>query len=234
MDKIFTLLFFFCIGIMPGMADDGGKQATGRDVQAKLNVEAALNKHMKPSGLRVGCPVFIRIIKEDRMLELWGSRDNKPPFSLIKKYPVAGMSGELGPKQREGDMQAPEGFYSVVKSGLNPKSNYHLSFNIGYPNEYDLSLGRTGSLIMVHGSHVSIGCFAITDQGIEEVYTMVAEALKSGQDKVPVHIYPFIPTPERMAKEKQSEFYEFWKKMQKAWNETERKKAPVRVSLADR
>lgn len=213
------------------MGNNSLGQNAGRDRQAKINVEAKLNNNLSPYGLRVGSPVFIRIIKEDRILELWGKPDNRQTYLLIKKYPIAGMSGGLGPKQKQGDKQAPEGFYEVTRQALNPYSNYHLSFNIGYPNAYDRALGRTGSLIMVHGSVVSIGCFAITDEGIEEVYTMVAEALKNGQSKVHVQIYPFVPTIDRISREKESPFYDFWKVMEKAWNWTEKNRAPAKYAI---
>ncbi|MEG3022599.1 MAG: murein L,D-transpeptidase family protein [Akkermansia sp.] len=200
-----------------------------RENIALQRVKKSSKSWLIPKNIRIGNPIFIRIIKEDRILELWGQPDNQNTFNLIKQYHIAGMSGNLGPKQKEGDHQAPEGFYSVIPSALNPQSNYHLSFNIGYPNEYDRSLGRTGAFIMIHGSNVSVGCFAITDAGIEEVYTMVAQALKIGQPSVPVQIYPFIPTKTRLAREKESPHYHFWQKLAQAWDYTERTHLPVPV-----
>ncbi|WP_257390938.1 L,D-transpeptidase family protein [Snodgrassella alvi] len=101
------------------------------------------------------------------------------------------FSGGLGPKKAEGDGKSPEGFYAMRKSLLNPNSNYHLAFNIGYPNAYDRSKSYTGSYIMIHGKCVSIGCYAMTDNGIEEIYALVIQALSSGQTQVPIHIFPF-------------------------------------------
>lgn len=171
-----------------------------------------------------GKPVFIRIIKEDWELELWVQEEGK--WRILKRYPIAAMSGTLGPKQYEGDRQAPEGFYRVVKGALNPRSSYFLSFNIGYPNRYDRSLGRTGSYIMVHGSYVSIGCFAMTDNGIAEIYTMVAEALRAGQPYVPVQVYPFSMTPARMELEANSPHLAFWQHLLPGWQYTEEHSAP--------
>lgn len=183
-------------------------------------------KHVAPElGAYFGRPVFIRIIKEDWELELW-TRDNAQ-WSILKTYEIAGMSGELGPKTAEGDCQAPEGFYEATPRGLNPRSMYHLSFNIGYPNAFDVSLGRTGSYIMIHGSDVSIGCFAMTDAGIEEIYTMVNEAFKAGQFSVPVQVYPFRMTPERMKKEATSPHYDFWKLLLPGWLHTEQYREPA-------
>lgn len=121
----------------------------------------------------------------------------------------------------------------MVPSGLNPRSNYHLSFNIGYPNSYDRFLNRTGSLIMVHGRDVSIGCLAMTDPGIEELYTMVEQAMAAGQKSVPVQIYPFVPTPARLIQEKDSPHAAFWSLLARAWKWTETRHAPAPVVFRD-
>lgn len=140
-----------------------------------------------------GKSCVLRAVKEDSVLELWVKPDKSECYMLAKRYPIAAWSGKLGPKEKEGDRQTPEGFYEVEPSGLNPRSNYHLSFNIGYPNAYDRSLNRTGSFIMVHGRDVSIGCLAMTDSGIEEIYTMVEQALVHGQKTFPCRFIPSCP-----------------------------------------
>lgn len=192
---------------------------TDRVAQARRRVDAT------SLGFYFGSPVFIRIIKEERELQLWVQ--SLGAWRILKTYPIPGMSGDLGPKTAEGDYQAPEGFYSVVSNGLNPRSKYHLSFNIGYPNAYDKSLGRTGSYIMIHGSNVSEGCFAMTDSGIEEIYTMVNEAFLAGQKSIPVQIYPFRMTAERMLAEKHNQHYAFWQLLQPGWLHTEQHKEPA-------
>ena len=120
-------------------------------------------------------------------------------FAPFETYPICAWSGELGPKLAEGDRQAPEGFYAVGLKQLNPNSNYHRAFNLGFPNAYDRALGRTGSFLMVHGDCVSIGCYAMTDQGIDEIYRIVEAALHQGQREVPVHAFPFRMTEKAMA-----------------------------------
>ena len=132
-------------------------------------------------------------------------------------------------------MQAPEGFYSVTKSQLNPASSYHLAFNIGYPNEYDRAHQRTGSLIMVHGSNVSIGCFAMTDPVIEEIYLVVEAALNHGQERVPVHVFPFRMTEERMANARMQNdvWLGFWETLKEGHDLFEAKKLPPEVSVRD-
>jgi len=144
-------------------------------------LETSLSKH----GLQLGDHTYLRVFKHERVLELWMKPRGKNEYILYKSYPIAGMSGQLGPKLKEGDYQAPEGFYNIVKGNLNPKSRYHLSFNIGYPNSYDRFHKRTGSFIMVHGSDVSIGCYAMTDPVIEVVYLIVEAALKNKQSSIP-------------------------------------------------
>ncbi len=176
-------------------------------------------------GAYFGSPIFIRIIKEDLQLELWVQQGGK--WSVLKSYPIAGMSGTLGPKVAEGDRQAPEGFYSVTPQALNPRSKYHLSFNIGYPNAYDRAQGRTGSYIMVHGGVTSSGCFAMTDAGIEEIYTLAHEAFLVGQESIPVQIYPFRMVAERMMAEQKSPHYAFWCMLQHGWLHTEQHREPA-------
>lgn len=190
-------------------------------------VTTARENTKKEFGAFFGKPVFIRIVKEKRLLELWVQ--NRGEWQILHTFPIAAMSGSLGPKTEEGDMQAPEGFYDAVPERMNPHSNYHLSFNIGYPNKRDLELERTGSLIMIHGSDVSIGCFAITDEGIEKLYTMVNEAFRGGQKRVPVQIYPFEMTPERMKTERNSPHFEFWQELQQGWKHTHDKKEPYPI-----
>lgn len=118
------------------------------------------------------------------------------------------------------------GQWSILKT-YEIAGMYHLSFNIGYPNAFDVSQGRTGSYIMIHGSDVSIGCFAMTDAGIEEIYTMVNEAFKAGQPRVPVQVYPFRMTSERMKEEATNPHYDFWQLLLPGWQHTEQCHEPA-------
>jgi hypothetical protein len=135
---------------------------------------ARFPERLAASGLKLGDPVLIRIYKRDFELEVWMQSDGV--FHRFATYPICGWSGYLGPKLREGDGQAPEGFYTVDASALNPNSNYYRSFNVGYPNAFDRAKGRTGSLIMVHGDCRSIGCFAMTNAQIAEIWKLVTAA----------------------------------------------------------
>ena len=230
-----VLLACVVVTVKMACADDSSKRAN----TARERVTPVLNSFLELCGARVGNPVFLRAVKEDSMLELWVKPDKEAApdaadrYVLAKRYPIAAWSGNLGPKEKEGDKQTPEGFYEVEPAGLNPHSNYHLAFNIGYPNAYDRSLSRTGSYIMVHGRDVSIGCLAMTDPGIEEIYTMVEQALVHGQKSVPVQIYPFVPTPARLMKEKDSPPAAFWADLARAWDWTERTHTPAQVKAVD-
>lgn len=152
-----------------------------------------------PPKLGMGDPVFVRIFKQEGQLELWLKKNGK--YFLYKTFPICKWSGRLGPKEKEADYQSPEGFYSVSARQLNPHSNYHRAFNVGYPNAFDKQNGRTGGLVMVHGACKSVGCFAMTDRGIEEIYGFVEGALRAGQRDISVHIFPFRMTEANIAKE---------------------------------
>ncbi len=189
---------------------------------------------LQAAGFHLGNPAYLRVIKESHELEVWLEKVRGGPFELFKTWPIAFFSGTLGPKTKEGDYQAPEGFYDVVTKRLNPLSKYHLSFNIGYPNAFDLAHQRTGGLIMVHGKDVSIGCFAMTDPVIEEIYLIVEAALDGGQKSVPVHCYPFRMTAERLAQAKAdgSPFVDFWTELEPGWRVFEQTHLPVRWSVS--
>lgn len=151
--------------------------------------------------------LYLRIFKTESVLEAWESTGGE--YFLRESFPILAWSGELGPKLAEGDKQAPEGFYEVTAASLNPSSKFHRSFDLGFPNEYDRSLGRTGSHLMVHGGAESVGCYAIGDDAIERLYGWVEAATRDGI--VPVHCFPFRPTPEHLALNGDAEWIDFWR-----------------------
>ncbi|MEL6360397.1 MAG: murein L,D-transpeptidase family protein [Pseudomonadota bacterium] len=170
------------------------------------------------SRLETGAEVFVRIFKAESELELWLKAPQANSFELKAVFPICRWSGDLGPKLREGDGQSPEGFYRVTRASLNPNSSFHLSFNLGFPNRYDRAHSRTGSYLMVHGACVSVGCYAMTDAGIEKIYAAVESALKGGQDAVDVHIFPFRMTSENLALREGHEWYEFWLNLKEGYD----------------
>jgi|UniRef100_UPI003784DE2E murein L,D-transpeptidase YafK len=204
--------------------------AADRLTNVRSRLLPKLDDELAAKQLELGQPAFIRIFKESRELELWIK--NNQGWQLFRTYPIACFSGSLGPKTKEGDMQAPEGFYSVTKQQLNPASSYHLSFNIGYPNAYDLHHQRTGSFIMVHGNTVSIGCFAMTDPLIEEIYLIVEAALQKSSE-VPVHSFPFRMTEERIQKEQNTPHRDFWQNLRTAHDLFDKEHRVPQVTVAN-
>ncbi len=200
-----------------------------RSVAACARVKPRLIQALDAKNLQWGRPVLIRVFKSERVLEVWVRRDIR--YALFKTYDICDFSGELGPKLREGDLQAPEGFYHVTPALMNPWSRFHLSFNIGYPNAYDRAHRRTGSYIMIHGNCVSTGCFAMTDPMIEEIYAMVDAALRNGRKKVPVHVFPFRPNKANLAKYEDHEWIDFWRNLADGYAYFEKHRAPPKVRV---
>ena len=188
-----------------------------------------LEKRLTALNAERGDPLYIRLFKEEALLEVWiRPRDH---YEHLKDYRICAFSGHLGPKEKEGDRQSPEGFYQVEKKQLNPNSKFHLSFNLGYPNVYDRASGRTGSFLMIHGNCVSIGCYAMTDAKIEEIYALVESALEERQSYVPVHIFPFRMSDENMARYSENRWYDFWMNLKEGYDYFEAEKMPPRIEV---
>ena len=184
-------------------------------------------------SMRTDQPIFIRIFKEESELEVWKQRDDGR-FYHVKTYPICNWSGELGPKIRQGDRQAPEGFYKVGRYQMNPKSRYHLAFNLGYPNVYDKTQGRTGEFIMVHGKCKSAGCYAMTDELMEEIYALSREAFIGGQDTIEVHAFPFRMTDENLVHHQNSQNYAFWSTLKEGYDYFELTRRPPAVAVCEK
>ena len=185
------------------------------------------------SGMKQESPIFIRIFKEESQLEIWKAKDDGHYYHF-KTYPICSWSGELGPKVKVGDKQAPEGFYTVTPGQMNPNSQFHLAFNIGFPNSYDKVNGRTGSAVMVHGDCRSAGCFAMTDALIEEIYALARESFRGGQTKFHVHAFPFRMTDENMKRHRDSKWYGFWKTLKQGYDDFELSRMPPSVAVCSR
>ncbi|MDO9415052.1 murein L,D-transpeptidase family protein [Pararhizobium sp.] len=196
-------------GCVNATLDDLGGQAP--EIPKKLVGEMS-KKKMAPSS-----PVLVRIFKQESELEIW-KQDSRGRYALLKTYPMCRWSGKLGPKTKIGDRQAPEGFYHVSAGMLNPKSQFYLSFNLGYPNRLESALGYTGEALMVHGACSSSGCYAMTDQGVSEIYAVAYAALKGGQERFQVQAYPFRMTPDNMAAHSTDPNYGFWKNLKQGYD----------------
>jgi murein L,D-transpeptidase YafK len=201
------LLFFFLFGIVSAFSSSA--QVTFIETQ-KANPKLAEifndNEHrLKKDFARkdINWPprsIYVRSFKFDRQLEVWVKDSYTSPYKFLKSYKVCAQSGTSGPKRMEGDYQVPEGFYYV--NDFNPNSNYHLSLGLNYPNASDRILSDSihpGSDIYIHGNCVSVGCIAIKDQPVEELYVLACYARSNGQDFIPVHVFPAKYTEKKAA-----------------------------------
>lgn len=180
-------------------------------------------------GLAAGNPVMIRIFKAESELELWMQKDDR--FELFATYPICKWSGKLGPKLYEGDRQAPEGMYVVGMPQIHRKGRWPRALNIGFPNAFDRAMDRTGSFILVHGGCSSIGCFAMTNPQMEEIYRLSEEALMQGQSHIPIHVFPFRMTEANLEAHSDSRWQSFWRNLKGAYDMFERTRVPPQVSV---
>lgn len=202
---------------------------SARSRAAAVRASRALSSPLRAQNVALGAPAFVRIFKEERDLEVW--MQSASGWRLVRTYEICSLSGNPGPKLREGDLQAPEGFYAITAARLLPASRYHLALGLDYPNEFDGAHRRTGSAIMIHGRCVSIGCFAVGNDAIEEIYTIVAAALRSRQREVPVHVFPFRMTDRAMAAHRTNAWSAFWREIKPAFDAFERSRVPPSIRV---
>src|ERR1039457_6068379 len=195
-------------GLLAGCNSDEISLAT--NAKANQPVPPKLIAAMVEKDMDLQSPMLVRLFKQEAELEVW-KQDRSGRFALLKTYPICRLSGDLGPKVREGGRQAPEGFYAISPAQMNPQSAYYLSFNTGYPNAYDKALGHSGSQLMVHGDCSSRGCYAMTDEQIAEIYSLGRESFFGGQRAFQLQAYPFRMTPVNMAKHRNNPNMPFWK-----------------------
>ncbi len=201
--------------------------------KAERPLPGMLVAKMNQLGMKDTAPIFIRIFKEESQMEIWKQRADGR-YGLLKTYSICKWSGALGPKKVEGDRQAPEGFYTVTPAQMNPNSNYYLSFNIGYPNAYDRSLGRTGSNLMVHGACSSAGCYSMTDQDAGEIFRLARDAFRGGQRAFEIQAFPFRMTPENLAKHRDDPNMDFWRMLKVGYDSFELTHVPPKIDVCDR
>jgi len=201
--------------------------------KASVPVPTKLINKMKAKGMPSLSPIMLRIFKEENTLEVWKKRDTGR-YALLTSYDICKWSGILGPKFKEGDKQAPEGFYTVNKWQMNPNSKYHLAFNMGFPNRYDRAHGRTGTHLMIHGACSSAGCYSMTDEYIEDIYALAREAFKGGQKAFQIQAYPFRMTAENMAKHKDHKHFKFWQMLKRGYDHFEITSVPPKVDVCEK
>jgi len=235
-------LLILTVGAPAALAEEPPQSARSRTAMAR--VEPDLRAAVAEAGLPWGAPVFLRLFKREGELEVWLESAPGAPFTLFRTYPVCAASGRLGPKTREGDGQAPEGFYKVPPGAMNPNSSYFLSFNLGYPNAHDRARGWTGSYLMVHGDCVSVGCYAMAkrflpvgadrNDPISEIWTLMTAAFRAGQPSVAVHAFPFRMTQAAMGRVAPSHpWAAFWGELAAGSRAFESTGRPPAISVRD-
>ena len=203
------------------------------NAKANQPVPPKLIAAMADKDMDLQSPILVRLFKQEAELEVW-KQDRSGRFALLKTYPICRWSGDLGPKVREGDRQAPEGFYAISPAQMNPQSAYYLSFNTGYPNAYDRAWGHTGSELMVHGDCSSRGCYAMTDEQIAEIYSLGRESFFGGQKSFQFQAYPFHMTPLNMAKHRNNPNMAFWKMIKEGYDHFEVTRQEPKVDFCEK
>jgi murein L,D-transpeptidase YafK len=177
--------------------------------------------------------MMIRIIKEENALEIW-KRTAAGGYKFFKSYDICAYSGTFGPKIKEGDRQAPEGFYNITPAQLNPNSNYYLSFNTGFPNKFDRAWGRTGANLMVHGDCSSAGCYSMTDESVAEIYALARESFNAGNTVIQMQIFPFRMTPANLSLVADNANMPFWMDIKEGYDRFELSKTPPSWDVCDK
>lgn len=177
----------------------------------------------------LGSPVYIQIFKEERTLELYALLQGE--YRLVDSYRICNFSGGLGPKRTEGDFKSPEGFYQVDMRHLKPDSRFYRAINIGYPNEYDKAQGYSGKYLMIHGECISVGCYAMTNAYMDEIYTYAQKAFEYGQSQINISIYPFRMTDQNLQRHRNSVYARFWRELKPGYDYFAKQRMPPQVSV---
>jgi murein L,D-transpeptidase YafK len=215
-----------------GLAACNDESALPRSGRHYVPMSFALQSELREKNMRTHAPILIRAFKQESELEVW-KQDASGKMAHLKTFPMCRWSGQLGPKAKEGDRQVPEGFYAITPGAMNPNSSYYLSFNVGYPNNFDRQLGRSGAHIMVHGDCSSMGCFAMTDAQVADIYALTREAFAGGQTQIQMQSFPFRMTPENLAKFRNDPHIGFWKNLKEGDDHFEVTKQPVKTAACN-
>ena len=176
--RALVLMAAFAAGLTPVtcLGENLGENSDRLPAKATKELPPELLSLLRQKKMPKYSPIVLRVFKEEAELEVW-KQDTTGRFQILKIYPICRWSGDLGPKLREGDRQAPEGFYTITPELMNPNSNYYLAINVGYPNSFDKANKRGGGLLMIHGDCSSSGCYAMTDEQISEIYSLARDSL---------------------------------------------------------
>ncbi|MDO9417474.1 murein L,D-transpeptidase family protein [Pararhizobium sp.] len=236
--RLKTMLMLGAMAAILAGCNDTLETVSGPDVSRVSNkVAYQLSGHvaekMRSMGMERNSPIMLRIFKEEGTLEVLKAKTNNR-FDVIATYKICAWSGKLGPKTKEGDRQAPEGFYPLRPQQLNPNSSYYLAINTGYPNRFDQANGRGGSNLMIHGACSSSGCYSMTDAQMLEIFAFARDAFKGGQESVQLQAFPFRMTAENMVRHRDNPNYEFWKNLKTGYDQFEVTKRPPEVNICEK
>ena len=231
--KIGTALlasFFLTATFLSGCQQSSNLPQIGKATQ---ELPKKLQDKMAAKNMEKYSPILVRVFKEESVVEIW-KQTRTGKYDLISTYNICKWSGKLGPKYMEGDRQAPEGFYTIRPSQMNPNSNYYLAFNIGFPNAYDQVNGRTGQHLMVHGACSSSGCYSMSDENIAQIYAFGRDSFKGGQREFQLEAFPFRMTAENMARYRNDPNYKFWTMLKEGYDIFEVTKRPPKVDVCEK
>jgi murein L,D-transpeptidase YafK len=221
-----------CAFALAGCETDGTMSPTVA-AKAMAPLSGDMMTLLEQKGMPKESPMLVRIFKEEAELEVW-KQDSSGQYALLKTYPICRWSGELGPKIKQGDRQAPEGFYAIAPGQMNPNSAWYLSFNLGFPNAYDRANDRSGQFLMVHGDCSSAGCYAMTDEQMGEIYALGREAFLGGQKAFQVQAYPFRMTARNMARHRNNPAMPFWRMLKEGNDHFEATRQEPKVSVCEK
>jgi murein L,D-transpeptidase YafK len=216
--------------VLAGCDPDGVREVNGRHMHP---LSGEMLAEIESKNMEKESSILVRIFKQESELEVW-KEDKTGRFALVRTYPICRWSGELGPKFKTGDRQAPEGFYTITPGQMNPKSSYYLAINMGFPNAYDRANGYTGAFLMVHGDCLSAGCYAMTDEQIAEIYALARESFLGGQKSFQIQAYPFRMTPLNLAKHRNSPHMAFWKMLKQGYDHFEVTRLEPKVNVCEK
>ena len=203
------------------------------NAKANQPVPPKLVAAMGEKNMDLQSPILIRLFKQEAELEVW-KQDRNGQFGLLKTYPICRWSGDIGPKEREGDRQTPEGFYTITPELMNPNSSYYLAINTGFPNAFDKAHGRDGSFLMIHGDCSSSGCYAMTDEQVGEIYSLARDSFTGGRTSFQIQAYPFHMTPANLARHRTNPHMAFWKMIKVGYDYFETTHLEPKVDVCNR
>jgi murein L,D-transpeptidase YafK len=209
-------------------------QVEDRVTAARAQSEVLVRQRFATAGVAYPAEeLFLRAFKREAVIEVW-ARGAQDRLRLIHTYAWTVNSGQPGPKRREGDLQIPEGFYQI--DAFNPESRFHLSLRVNYPNASDRVRSdpeKPGFDIYIHGNEVSVGCLALGDAAIEEVYLMALDA--RNRETIATHIFPARMQGAEWEKLRAAHpaLAPFWAELQPGFDAFERSQRVPRVTVEE-